>query len=250
MEKIPEVIHQSWHPYLQPLFDDPKMIMLKNLVSSTKRIYPAKEYIFRVFKKPIDQIKVVILGQDPYSRGEAIGYSFAVDRSKAMPASLAIIHNEIKNSKAEIQSNIFETANWRELKHWRDQGVFLLNAALTVEALGAGSHTQMWEWFTKRIVNTIASVQPCIWLLWGAKAKAYKSIIGNQHIVRTIDIDGKLVAAMDINKVKQQSSNIILEADHPAAETYPGSKYKFTGCNHFVICNQILKLKGQSIINW
>lgn len=64
MEQLPPSIHQSWHPYLQPLFDDPKMIMLKETVLPNCKFYPAKEHIFRVFKKPIDQIKVVALGQD------------------------------------------------------------------------------------------------------------------------------------------------------------------------------------------
>lgn len=188
----------------------------------------------------------------PYSRGEAIGYSFAVDKSKAIPASLNIIRNEIVNSKVEIQSSVFETAQWRELTHWRDQGVFLLNSALTVEALASGSHIQLWEWFTRKVISIISSVQPSIWLLWGAKAKGFKGNIVRGHVPDMVTVKELMIEDNNDLIVNKNSFDIntILEADHPAAETYPGSKYKFTGCNHFVICNQILKLKGQSIINW
>lgn len=181
----------------------------------------------------------------PYPKGEAIGLSFAVSKTTPIPASLRIIKNEIENSKVEIQSDIFNSDQWKELSHWKNQGVFLLNAALTVEALASGSHTQIWQWFTKEVISIISTFNSPIWMLWGAKAKGYISYINGSKIV----ITDPNVANIDRARYRP-GMNIVLEADHPAAETYPGSKYKFSGCNHFNLCNEVLKLKKQSIINW
>lgn len=226
-ENIPVIINESWHELLQPLFNDPKMIRIKDEVLPNCKFYPEASRIFQVFAMPIDKIKVVILGQDPYSKGEAIGYSFAVNPPTKIPPSLEIIRKEIINSKVERDSNTpIDSDRWRTLAGWRQQGVFLLNTALTVERLNPGSHSMIWEWFTNKVIKIISTQASPIWLLWGAKAKGYKSIIPTEKTV------------------------YILEADHPAAETYPGSKYKFSGCNHFNLCNKLLKSKHQNIINW
>lgn len=215
------------------------MLKIRDEILPNIKYYPDKENIFRVFKKPINSIKVVILGQDPYSRGEAIGLSFAVDKKTTIPPSLKIIKNEIRESRVEIDSSVFETDLWKELSHWRNQGVFLLNSALTVEKYNPGSHTMLWQWFTRELVNTISLIARPVWMLWGAKAKGYENSISSAYHINSNKASTNI-----------QDLNYILLADHPAAETYLGSKYKFTGCNHFNICNQILKLKGQTIINW
>lgn len=240
MEKIPEIIHPSWHPHLQHLFDDPKMILINNKTLPNCHFYPEAKDIFRVFRMRLDSIKVVALGQDPYAKGEAIGYAFAVKQTTPIPASLNIIRSEIVRSKVERdQLYNIDSDKWRELLGWEMQGIFLLNAALTVEKFGSGSHVRIWEWFTKRIVNIISVQNPCVWLLWGAKAKGFKSCINNP-----VTYYGKYIGA------NPEKVNFILEADHPAAETYKDSKYKFSGCNHFNLCNEILRLRKQSIINW
>ena len=87
MQKIPEIIHESWHPYLQPLFDDPKMQKIKDDVLPRTKFYPDPSAIFRAFSMPIDQIKVVILGQDPYYNGTANGLAFAVNKETGVPKS-------------------------------------------------------------------------------------------------------------------------------------------------------------------
>src|SRR5262245_6657621 len=140
---IPEIfgIHPSWNQYLEPLFADEKMQMIKNDILPKAKFYPSIENVFRVFRMPLNEIKVVILGQDPYSKGEAISYSFAIDKYTSIPQSLSTIKNEIVKSDAITSKEVnIMTSDWKELKHWRRQGVFLLNAALTVQAGESNSH--------------------------------------------------------------------------------------------------------------
>lgn len=233
MEKLPQIIHSSWHEHLQPLFDDPKMALIKDSVLPAAKYYPERVQIFKVFSMPIDAIKVVILGQDPYAKvGQAVGLAFAVDNQCPMPASLNIVMNEIKRSGAPMSP-----IGSRTLEHWVNQGVFLLNTALTVKAGDSGSHIKYWSWFTKEVIKIISIYgNKPVWMMWGAKAKAYIGMINLYYKWR--------------GDYKGSEYNYVLEADHPAAETYPDGKGKFTGCNHFNICNDILHFKGQSKILW
>lgn len=213
--------HPSWVLVQEELFTDPKLIELNQTVLPKENFFPKKEDIFNVFSMPLDEIKVVILGQDPYPNpGDAIGYSFAVNASSRVPASLRIIGQELVNEGFEPNRG----AEWKTLKHWTEQGVFLLNTALTVRARKAGSHLKYWKDFTEKLVETIAKTnRNCVWMLWGKKAQAYKEIIRPAHI---------------------------LEAPHPAAEAYAGGSAGFYGCNHFNRANQILESLGKSKINW
>lgn len=243
MEKIPDIVHESWHTYLQPLFDDKKMVLLNNRILPNIKYYPASEDIFRVFSMPLNEIKVVILGQDPYPNGEAIGYAFAVKRTVPIPKSLQIIKSEICNSKVERHSYIgVDSDRWRELSHWRQQGVFLLNSALTVEAKNIGSHLATWEWFTKEVIKIISKRGGSVWLLWGSHAKGYKSLIHNSL---------KYVNSMQIiDDIGDETVNYVFEANHPNVESYKESQYRFYGCNHFNLCNAALKALKKPIINW
>jgi uracil-DNA glycosylase len=228
-EPIPKIIHHSWHELLQPLFNNQKMQLLRRDILVKNPFYPAPEDIFRVFAMPVDRIKVVILGQDPYSRGEAIGFSFAVKETVKIPPSLEVIKQEIIRSKVERDTSVnIESSQWKTLRHWRQQGVFLLNTALTVERMNPGSHIGMWDWFTREVIKFISVKQPSIWLLWGAKAKAFKELA--------------MTAA----------NNYCVIGNHPAAQTRPENreKYPFVGNDHFIICNKLLKEKKQTIINW
>lgn len=239
-QPLPPNIHPSWHEHLQPLFNDSKMNMIKNQLLPSYAFYPEKRQIFRVFEMPITAIKVVILGQDPYPNGEATGLAFGVrvyDYNN-LPPSLKIIKKEVINSKALQMFKKNEDISWQTLEHWWKQGVFLLNTALTVEQKNAGSHLGQWQWFTREVIKIISNNQPCIWMLWGAKAKRFKDYIADGTVM-----DKELIQVMS-------STNGILEGNHPAAEAYPNSEYKFTGCNHFNLCNEILKAKNQSIIKW
>jgi uracil-DNA glycosylase len=219
MEKLPSIIHASWHPYLQNLFNnDFPLQLLKNKILPTCKFYPEPQNIFRVFSMPINDIKVVILGQDPYShQGQAIGYAFAVAKGIRKPASLKIIEKELGHELDET------------LESWINQGVFLLNTALTVEEKKPYSHLQYWRSFIVSVIRIIESSVSPIWMLWGASAKEFSIII------ETTAHYGSL--------------KTILTAPHPAAEAYIGGKTRFYGCNHFKIANEILA-KTNSTINF
>lgn len=219
MEKLPSLIHKSWHDVLEPVFNHPDIKLLKYKVLPNCVSYPAKENIFRVFTMPMEDIKVVILGQDPYpNKGQAIGYAFAVNDTVPMPKSLQFIQKEVGH---DID---------RTLKNWVEQGVFLLNTALTVQEKKAGSHLQLWQPLTKAVIATISAKVNPIWFLWGTYAKGYMDIIKSKHPTKDY-------------------SNILL-ASHPANEAYTGGKGGFFGSNHFNIANEMLIKQNKQIINW
>lgn len=229
MYKPTDKIHTSWNKILSILEKDEKLIELNTTILPNIQYYPNREDIFNVFSMPVQDIKVVILGQDPYpNEGQAIGYAFAVSQESKIPASLRVIEYELFEDLEGFENvKLFNEDNpeWRTLEHWREQGVFLLNTALTVEAKKAGSHLKYWESFIKEIINFISTnTHNCIWLLWGNKAQSYIPYINN-------------------------TNNVILKAPHPAAELYGGSN-KFTGCGHFSMVNTILEKQNKKIINW
>lgn len=207
-------IHSSWKPIRELLDEDEKLKYLNQKILPNCKFYPAPMDIFNVFQMPVEDIKVVILGQDPYpNKNQAIGYSFAVNENINKPVSLKIIEKEVGS---ELN---------RTLSNWREQGVFLLNTALTVEEKKAGSHLKYWENFTHNVIAHISQRSNAIFILWGKKAQAYK-----QHIFN--------------------SNGRCLEAPHPAAEAYAGGTAGFYGCNHFKITNQILEEQGKKQIIW
>ena len=245
MEQIPQIIHPSWHSHLQPLFDDNRMKVLKYEILPKVPFYPEASNIFRVFSMPLDKIRVVIIGQDPYPNGEAVGLAFAIDRFKDVPYSLKKIKEEVYTSRAEQHDTIYYS-KWNTLDHWHEQGVFLLNAALTTEQKKTGAHLKYWEFFTQAVVRIISTkVNPCpIWLFWGAKARAYSSFVNlyRRYIPNT-------------NQEVRVKCNFGLEAPHPAAEAYGNGG--FMGCNHFIHVNTILKgrdyysiLNKDNVIYW
>lgn len=216
MEKLPSIIHETWHPFLQPIFDDDfSLKILKNHILPNCEFYPEAQNIFRVFSMPLNNIKIVILGQDPYpNEGQAIGYAFAVSESISKPVSLKVIEKEVGH---ELD---------RTLQTWINQGVFLLNTALTVQAKKAGSHIDYWKSFTIQVIRIISQYVSPIWFLWGKKAQEFEV-----HILAT-----------DYSK-----KNVILKAPHPAAESYTGFKAGFLGCNHFKTANEILAQTNSTI---
>ena len=178
MEKIPDIIHPSWHTYLQPLFDDKKMILIKNHILPKCKFYPEIDQIFRVFSMPIEEIKVVIIGQEPYVNGTSTGYSFAVNARTPIPKSLKTIQTEIINSLVERDPDVsIESPEWKTLEHWVKQGVFMYNTALTVEVGNPTSHIGQWQWFTREVIKVISKEIRPVWLLWGSKAKSFKDLL-------------------------------------------------------------------------
>ncbi|WNO11731.1 uracil-DNA glycosylase [Teredinibacter sp. KSP-S5-2] len=217
-------LNESWMRVIGDEFDAPYMTQLKQFLLAEKQagkvIYPPGKQIFNALNTtPFDQVKVVILGQDPYhGPGQAHGLCFSVLPGVPYPPSL-------QNIFKEIQADLgLPMPNHGCLQAWAEQGVLLLNATLTVEQAKAGSHQgKGWEVFTDSIVNALnAHRQGVVFLLWGSYAQ-------------------KKGAMIDQNK------HFVLRSAHPS----PLSAYRgFFGCKHFSQTNQYLVQNGQSPINW
>lgn len=216
-------IAQDWKDILgeeftKPYFDNLVSFVKEEYASQT--IYPAGANIFRAFDKcPVDKLKVVIIGQDPYhGPGQANGLCFSVGRGVQFPPSLQNIFKEVQS---DIGTPIPDSG---ELDRWAEQGVLLLNAVLTVRAHQAASHAgRGWEQFTDAVVRAIAErKQQIVYMLWGSYAQ-------------------KKGAIADPN------NNLILKAVHPS----PLSAYRgFFGCKHFSEANRYLESVGKTPIIW
>ena len=216
-------IEPAWKQSLKTVFAQD---FFKELVSfvkdeyQNKKVFPNGKDLFNAFNhSPLDQVKVVILGQDPYhGPNQAHGLSFSVRPGVPFPPSLLNIFKEIKS---DIGKDMPPNG---DLTRWADQGVFLLNATLTVRAHEAGSHQKKgWEEFTDEVIRVIsAQRENVVFLLWGAYAQKKADLI-------------------------DQSKHLILEAPHPS----PLSSYRgFFGCRHFSQVNAYLVLHGKQPINW
>jgi uracil-DNA glycosylase len=183
-------------------------------------VYPPAPRVFNALMLcPLDQVKVVILGQDPYhGPNQAMGLSFSVPDGVKIPPSLQNIYKEIAS---DLDQPIPDSGN---LEHWAKQGVLLLNATLTVEASSAGSHQgKGWEQFTDQIIKTVSNKREhVVFLLWGKYAQAKQSLV-------------------------DESKHLILTAPHPS----PLSAHRgFLGCRHFSQTNEYLKQNNHSEIKW
>lgn len=222
----------SWNPIKNLLFQEP--LTQLDLRLREIQYFPQKQNVFRVFEMPVDKVKVVILGQDPYPNlGDAIGLSF-VNGTNKRPASL-------RNIIQELESEGYDEP---DIHGWEEQGVFLLNTALTVEANKAGSHLQYWEPFTQSVIKFLSYTNPCIWVLWGRKAQDFKRFIYKPYVFT--DVNAQYINDLPVSG----GYNFILESPHPAAESYAGGKAGFYGNNHFKYVNEILKIKKQQEIIW
>ncbi|UPW18596.1 uracil-DNA glycosylase [Agarivorans sp. TSD2052] len=186
-----------------------------------KSIYPPTQQVFAAFDvTPVDQLKVVILGQDPYhGEGQAHGLSFSVPEGVKIPPSLRNIYKELASDVAG-----FTVPQHGNLSAWAEQGVLLLNTVLTVEHAKAHSHAKYgWEQYTDAVIKQINQhCQGIVFLLWGAHAQKKGLVI-------------------DANK------HHILGAAHPS----PLSAHRgFFGCGHFSQTNQLLTQQGKKAINW
>jgi len=220
---VAPVIEESWRVALQEEFNKPYFVHLKEFLIEERAkhiIYPPGKLIFSAFNHtPFDNVKVVILGQDPYhGKGQANGLCFSVSDGIKMPPSLVNIFKEIES---DLGYPIAQSSN---LERWADQGVLLLNAMLTVRANEPGSHQgKGWEDFTNSVIQHLShEKQGIVFLLWGRYAQAKEALI-----------DG--------------SKHHILKAAHPS----PFSAYNgFMGCKHFSKTNAILQEQGKKEIDW
>lgn len=217
-------LHPSWLAHLAAEFDQPYMKQLKAFLLAQKQqgkvIFPASKNIFNAFNStPLDQVKVVILGQDPYhGPNQAHGLCFSVQPGIPAPPSLV---NMFKELERDLK---IPTPSHGCLQTWANQGVLLLNATLTVEQGQAGAHQgQGWEQFTDRAIQLVNErCDHVVFLLWGSYAQ-------------------KKGAFIDARK------HLVLRAPHPS----PLSAYRgFIGCGHFSGANHYLKQQGKTPIDW
>ena len=215
-------MHSSW----EEIFNNyPKIDELNNMIKEideqrlTKTIYPPKEQVFRVFDLPLKDIKVVILGQDPYHNpDQACGLSFSVNDGVPLPKSLINIYKELHDDLG------IKPAKTGNLESWFNQGVFLLNAVLTVEKNSPASHSKMgWENFTDYIIENISEKnENVVFVLWGAYARSK-------------------------NKLIDPSKHKIIESAHPS----PLSAYRgFFGSKVFSQINNYLAENDRETINF
>ncbi len=214
----------SWLARLAPEFEQPYMAALRAFLLAQKKagkqLFPPGDEIFNAFAHtPLEQVKVVILGQDPYhGPGQAHGLCFSVKPGVQVPPSLQNIFKEIRH---ELGHPI---PHHGHLTAWADQGVLLLNSVLSVECGRAASHQGMgWETFTDRVIDLVnRDCEGVVFMLWGSYAQRKGAIIDRER-------------------------HCVLSAPHPS----PLSAHRgFFGCGHFVAANEYLVARGKEPIDW
>lgn len=242
-----EIIHSSWEP-LMYLLNQEEITQLDQL-RQQKAIYPEDINVFRVFSMPLKEIKVVVLGQDPYhGRGQANGLAFAVNSNSSIPPSLRVIRTELIDSKIINIEEPTSLHKWKTLQHWEKQGVFLLNTALTVEEGKPQSHLLFWDNFISKVITFIGLNNPCIWLLWGKNAQ--KIVIRSLSYKEIERFDASKYTVENMHSIPLSPYyNYLFMSAHPAAEVYRDNA-GFLGNDHFNKTNALLKLKNKTLINW
>ena len=216
-------IENSWKEKLQGEFEKPYFKTLTNFIKTeynTQKIFPPANLVFNAFDKcPFDEVKVVIIGQDPYHNiDQANGLSFSVNEGVKIPPSLLNIYKEIES---DLGVSIPKSG---DLERWSKQGVLLLNATLTVRAHTPGSHQgKGWEQFTDAVIDTLSNeCSGLVFMLWGNYAQQKgKSVDANKHL--------------------------LLRSPHPS----PLSAYRgFFGNKHFSTANEYLIKQNKKPIEW
>lgn len=229
VEKITtEIIPNTWEEVFKDSIYDFQHIssILDREEQSGRKYSPLKKDLFNAFYyTPLNEVKVVIIGQDPYPQlininGKAVprsvGLSFSVRKEDSIPISL-------KNIYKELASTIkgFKIPNHGDLREWAVQGILMLNTCLTTQIDKSESHKELWMGFIGKVLKKIATKNPnCIYILWGNKARSLKPLLGEKSIV--------------------------FEAAHPSGFSASG----FFGCNHFNLINNALIKQGKNGINW
>ncbi|WOJ93906.1 uracil-DNA glycosylase [Congregibacter variabilis] len=222
MENLP--FQNEWTPLLKAELESPQMQALFGFLEKRRasgvEVYPPSDQVFAAFAQtPPQNVRVVILGQDPYHNvGQAHGLCFSVNSGTPVPPSLANIFRELRD---DLGIGMPSHGN---LGAWANQGVLLLNTVLTVEKNHAGSHQgKGWEQFTDRVIRLLSDGdRPLVFMLWGAQA---------QKKGQSID----------------RSKHCVLTSSHPS----PLSAYRgFLGCRHFSKANDFLKSQGVAPIDW
>jgi uracil-DNA glycosylase len=216
-------LSKDWQDLLKDSLDDKFYEKIKKELEfeyKNHKIFPSKKNIFRIFERlnPTD-IKIIILGQDPYHGiGQANGYAFAVNDKIYVPFSLQNIWKEIERDYPNQKKD-------KTLEFWVNQGVFLLNSILTVRENSPSSHKNLgWEIWTDQVIKILSEkFENLVFLLWGNFAKEKYSLISKKN------------------------GHLILQTSHPS----PFSFHKgFFGCNHFKLTNNFLDQKKKNTVVW
>ena len=217
------MIGNDWDLHLKDDFEKEYFLKIKEFIDreyASKTIYPPYDEIFNAFRlTPLSNVKVVILGQDPYhEKGQAHGLAFSTPEGRPIPRSLKNIFKEIT---AEYGYPIPDSGC---LEPWAKQGVFLLNTVLTVEDGNANSHSKCgWQTFTDNVINVLnTQTQPIVYMLWGKQAEKKKELITNPN-------------------------HLVLISSHPSPFS---ARRGFFGCNHFKLANEFLKENKKEEIDW
>lgn len=217
------MIGNDWDSVLADEFKKDYFLEIKDFVDEEyelKTVYPPYEEIFNAFKlTPLSEVKVVILGQDPYHEpGQAHGLAFSTPEGRPIPRSLKNIFKEINE---EYDYPVPESGC---LESWAKQGVFLLNTVLTVEKGNANSHSKCgWQTFTDNVIKILdGQAQPIVFLLWGKQAEKKKELINNPN-------------------------HLVLVTSHPSPFS---ARRGFFGSNHFKLANEFLKENKKEEIDW
>jgi uracil-DNA glycosylase len=214
-------IEPTWKKALEAEFDKPYWEALTKGVRdqyTATTVYPPAKNVFRAFDLcPLDTVKVVIVGQDPYhGAGQANGLSFSVNDGITLPPSLKNIYKEIHGDLGITPSSS------GDLSRWASQGVLMLNSVLTVLANKPASHSGIgWEQFTDAVIQSLNHRSHIVYLLWGRYAQAKGEVI-------------------------DRDKNLVLTSAHPS----PYSATNFFGNHHFSKCNQYLEKHGMTAIDW
>ncbi len=204
--------------FRKPYFSEIKSQLLAEF-SSGQIVYPPGKLMFNAFNKtPFDKVKVVILGQDPYhGPGQAMGLSFSVPKGIEIPGSLRNIYKELRLDIG------FDAPDHGDLTSWAEQGVFLLNAMLSVRHKSPGSHAKMgWQFFTDEVIRQLsAGREHLVFLLWGNFARSKKTLV-------------------------DEKKHLVLESAHPS----PLTGNQFFNNHHFSQTNAFLKSHNILPINW
>lgn len=225
-------IPDDWYHKLKPVIESEEFIKIGKFIGAERKskvIYPPGPEVFRAFNlTPYKDLKIVILGMDPYPteyKGEpvACGLAFAPRNKDFTPPSLRMIYNRIKE---DLYQDELTFPTDLDLHKWTEQGILLLNAALTVEKGKAGTHLQHWEWFTRKVLETISNENTgVIFCFWGKDAQKFKDCVNPKM-------------------------HHVLTSTHPVSAVYKGGDWE---CNHFTEINRLCLLQyGEKIkwINW
>ena len=217
------MIGNDWDFALSEEFKKDYFLKIQDFIDeeySSKTVYPPYDEIFNAFKlTPLSNVKVVILGQDPYhEEGQAHGLAFSTPEGRPIPRSLKNIFKEIN---AEYD---YPMPTSGCLEKWAEQGVFLLNTVLTVEDGNANSHSKCgWQTYTDNVIEILNNQnQPIVFLLWGKQAEKKKELITNEN-------------------------HLVLITSHPSPFS---ARRGFLGCNHFKLANGYLKENKIKEIDW